>query len=107
MDGQDRLGAFGCVPGEEDDKSCVEFLVEVIEVDKAVCRLVEYQLMLFERVGASRPWHGKEFVQALPDGGPGRIDAGMNEGDLQAASPRGRADMVNPISLYTYYSYYG
>ncbi len=68
---------------------------------------MEEQIVVFEGKGARRPRICQETFHAPCYGFPGRVKAGMDEGYFQRTFPLGESDMVNPISLYTYYCYYG
>jgi hypothetical protein len=107
MNGQDRQGMFRRVPGEKDDEVNIELLINMVQNDEtAVCGM-EDQMMIFEGIWTCGPLVCQEGINTAPDVIPRRIKGGMNQRDVQRASPSIETDMVNPISLYTYYCYYG
>lgn len=74
--------------------------------------LVEQEVVVFQGKKAFAPGSSQEGTDLVPDILPPGILAGMDQGNLHGHRPpvtpgRPATNMVNPISLYTYYCYYG
>jgi hypothetical protein len=74
--------------------------------------LVEQEVVVFQGKKALATGSSQERTDLVPDILPAGILAGMDQGNLHGQEPpvipgRPATNMVNPISLYTYYCYYG
>ena len=54
------------MPGEKNDEVCIKLLVDMVQKDQAVIRLMEDQLVVFEGIGAHGPCHCQEVFHAPP-----------------------------------------
>jgi hypothetical protein len=107
MNGKDRQGMFRRMSGEKDNEVNIKLLIDIVQEDEAAFCCMKDQVMIFEGIRMCGSLVCQEGINAAPDVIPRQVKGGMNERDFQRASPSKETDMVNPISLYTYYCYYG
>jgi len=103
---------YARMPGEKEDQIGIKLPVKVVLRNQPPLHLMKREVMPAEREFPEGAGFGKEIIDMAPDRPPAWILPGMNQGYIHnpvppASGSRIVANMVNPISLYIYYCYYG
>ena len=112
MHGQNRDGFDARMTGEKEYEIGIKCKVKTILVDQSFPDLVKGEFVAAERELQAGTGPGEKTINVVANRATSRILPGVHQSNPhRACPPKTRArdfrNMVNPISQYMYYCYYG